>query len=95
MIEHEIIFSVHTMDYQKEFLKKVHAHVKKSGRNIKILAIAGPNGAGKTTLIDALLEKFPDFFCTVVQITTRPACQYDHARRNISLEQFHKEQVIL
>ncbi len=83
------------MDYQKDFLKKVDAHMKKGGRVIKILAIAWPNGAWKTTLIRGLMKKFPDSFCEVVQVTTRSSCEFDTARKCISAKQFALEKVIL
>jgi|GEM_PF-2692255 len=72
------------MDYQKEFLGQVDAHMKKSGEVIEILSVAGPNGGGKTTLIRGLLKKFPKTTCEVGQVTTRPVRAEDRARRCIS-----------
>ncbi len=80
---------------QKEFIKQVDAHMKKGGDKIEILAIAGPNGGGKSTLIRWLLKKFPNTFCEVMQVTTRPNRKNDRARRYVSSDNFLKEKIIL
>lgn len=47
--------------------------------NVKFLVIGGVSGVGKTYVRDALVEKYPEKYCSIKQVTTR-------ARREGELE---------